>query len=260
MKLHYRVLGEGAPLVILHGLFGMSDNWQSFARRWVENGFQVILPDLRNHGHSPHSPVHTYEAMAGDVEELARDLQLDNPIWIGHSMGGKVAMKLAALRNERKERFVVVDIAPWEYAPQHESIFEHLMSLPVQTIQSRSEAEAHFTGRLSDFNLRMFLLKNLYRTTAGDFQWRINLPVLYSDRDEITRDTWPAEPILHDFLFVGGTESRYIDPNRFNEIKKHFLHAELFMIEGAGHWIHAEKPEELYQCISSWLEKIKHTL
>ncbi len=178
MQLHYREQGQGTPLVILHGLFGTLDNWQTLAKRWAEH-HRVIAVDLRNHGRSPHTPEHTYELMSDDVRELFTQLQLETPTLLGHSMGGKVAMRFALDHPELLTRLVVVDIAPGFSTMEHQDgILAGLNAVKVETLEDRQQADEQMAQHIRQATIRQFLLKNLYRCEDHSFAWRLNLAAL----------------------------------------------------------------------------------
>ncbi len=240
MKLHFRILGEGPAVLILHGLFGMSDNWLSFGRQLSERGFQVILADLRNHGHSPHAPVHNYTVMAQDLAALIGDLSLVQPVVLGHSMGGKATMQALCDFHGLIGKAIIVDIAPWKYPVHHREILDALLSIDFSKIKTRRQAEEILERDIHEFSIRQFLLKNLYWKTPEQLAWRFNLHTLNEQIDEVGEPTWPSVPVTTPVLFVKGENSGYIDPFRFNEIKQWYPKAELAEIPDAGHWVHAE--------------------
>lgn len=252
MKLFSKILGEGDPLVIMHGVFGMSDNWHTLGKRWSEK-HQVHLLDLRNHGRSPHSDEFSYEAMSDDVLEYLNDHSIDRANLLGHSMGGKVAMLFAVLNEERVNKLIVADIAPKPYPPHHQEIIDALESLRLNQLSSRSEAEAQFA--LSDVGVRLFLLKNLYWKDKDKLGWRFNLPVIAREINEVGESLPPQAIYYGPTLFARGGNSGYIADSDMDEIQTHFPQAELITIQGAGHWLHAEKPTEFYDAVNEFLER-----
>ena len=230
----------------------MSDNWQSFGRQLAEKGYQVILVDLRNHGHSPHSTVHSYPSMAADVAELISDAGLHDPIVMGHSMGGKVTMQLLCDFPGLISRAIVVDIAPWKYPVHHREILDALLSVDLQKIKTRAAAEAILAEGIDDNGIRQFLLKNLYWKTPEQLAWRFNLTVIDEQIEEVGEPTWPAVPVMVPVLFVKGENSGYIDPYRMNEIEQWYPNAELINIPGAGHWVHADQPTLLLEEVAAF--------
>jgi pimeloyl-ACP methyl ester carboxylesterase len=252
MQLFYRRLGEGKPLIILHGVFGNSDNWLTISKKIAER-YDVFLLDQRNHGQSPHSEVFDYQSMTDDLLEFIETHQLEEPIIVGHSMGGKVAMNFALQNPQKVSRLVVVDIAPRAYPPHHDAILKGLKNMPLATLTSRKEADDQLALYVSELSTRQFLLKNLYRTEEGQFAWRINLPVI--DRQmpvilgSITSNTTFEKPTL----FMGGELSKYIQPQDHEQIRALFPNVSIRFVKGAGHWVQAEKPE-------GFLEELFHFL
>jgi pimeloyl-ACP methyl ester carboxylesterase len=254
--LHHLDQGQGRPLVILHGLFGTLDNWQSLARLWAtEAGLRVVSVDLRNHGRSFHSPEHTYALMAQDVLELMDHLQLGpDTVLMGHSMGGKVAMRLALDNQERLAKLVVVDIAPRFSNMEHQDdILAGLQSVDFTTCTNRQEADAALAQHIHNVGVRQFLLKNLYRKEDNTFAWRINLPVLAAQLAAIGEETIGKAPFLKPALFIRGGKSDYITPeDKLTGIPALFPHSQVATVVDAGHWVHAEKPEEVFELVKAF--------
>ena len=265
MKLFYRKYGSGPPLVILHGLYGSSDNWVSIASK-LSNRFTVILPDLRNHGQSPHSQIHTYESMADDLLELARDLRLSEFMLAGHSMGGKVAIAFALRFPEMLNGLVVVDISPFGSASEsnpffveHHKILESILAARPEEQSTRADVEKILAMNISSERTRSFIMKNLRRSAGGKFEWKLNAPALYQNLASITdgvaeRNNLPAPVTGFPVIFLKGSDSDYIDPSYNNDIVKLFPAAEIITIQGTGHWIHADKPDETAEIFLSLLE------
>ncbi len=245
MKLHHRIIGAGPEVFIFHGLFGMSDNWQSFGKQLADKGFKVILSDLRNHGHSGHAPEHNYPVMAQDIAELIHDLGAQQPVVMGHSMGGKATMQVLCDFPGLLSKAIIVDIAPWKYPIHHREILDALLSIDLNIVKTRKEAEDILERDIEEFSIRQFLLKNLYWKTPEQLAWRFNLHVIDQQIDEVGEPTWPAVPVTTPVLFVKGENSGYIDPFRFNEIENWYPNAELVEIPNAGHWVHAENAMSL---------------
>ena len=255
MLLHHLDQGQGRPLVILHGLFGTLDNWQTLARRWAtEAGLRVVSVDLRNHGRSFHSPEHTYAVMAQDVLALFDHLQLGpDTTLMGHSMGGKVAMRLALDHPERLARLIVVDIAPRFSDMEHQDdILEGLHAVNLATITNRQEADTALAQYVGNLGTRQFLLKNLYRKEDNSFAWRINLEVLAAQLPAVGEATI-GEPFLKPTLFIRGGKSNYITPDdKLHGIPALFPNSEVATVVDAGHWVHAEKPEEIFEMVKAF--------
>lgn len=241
MKLAYKQLGEGKPLVILHGLFGFSDNWQSHAKKLAEY-FHVTLVDLRNHGHSEWSNDFSYNLMVQDLHELFTDLQINKPILLGHSMGGKLAMHFDGQFPHSIEKLIVVDMGIKAYAPHHEHILAAFHAIDLNAISARSQAEAILKTFIDSEGVRQFLLKNLYWEEKGKLAWRVNFPVLEASMPEILK----ALPKFESFtptLFVRGLLSNYILDEDICTIEAQYPDMQLVSIANAGHWVHAEAPD-----------------
>ena len=253
MVLHSQILGSGKPFVILHGFLGMGDNWKTLGTRWADDGYEVHLLDQRNHGRSFHSDEFSYEKMAEDLKKYYDEHDLKEIILLGHSMGGKVAMQFAVTYPEKVSKLIVADIAPKAYPPHHQDILKALSALDFSTIKSRGEAEDILSEYIKDQGTRLFLLKNLYRKTKKELALRINLPVL-SEKIEEVGVALPENTVFEgDTLFLGGEKSGYIEPMDELLIKKHFPKAEIGTISNAGHWLHAENPDEFYDNVMNFL-------
>lgn len=251
MKLHYRVIGDGQPFVILHGLFGYSDNWQSHALK-LSQYYKVILVDQRNHGHSPWAETNSYQEMAADVFELCQDLNLENIILLGHSMGGKTAMFFAQQHENLIDKLIIVDMGMKAYPPHHTEIIAGLKSLDLDKYKSRGQADEALQSSISSYSIRQFLLKNLFWKEKGKLAWRMNLNVLEREMPEILEAFDSDTTILVPTLFIKGDLSNYILEEDKPSLKKVFIDSEFETIEEAGHWVHAEKPELFLNTILSF--------
>jgi esterase len=258
--LHF--LDQGAPtappLVVLHGLFGTLDNWQTLARRWAEEaGLRVVSIDLRNHGRSFHSPEHSYALMADDVLALLEHLALDPArlTVLGHSMGGKVAMCLALGYPAHLAQLIVMDIAPRFSNMEHqEDIIAGLQAVDLATIQTRQQAEAALAVHVPQPGVRQFLLKNLYRREDNSFAWRINLPALVASLAAVGEEIASAQPFLKPTLFVRGGKSNYITAeDKLHSIPALFPNSQVVTVPDAGHWLHAEKPDEVFDLVRNFV-------
>jgi pimeloyl-ACP methyl ester carboxylesterase len=251
MLLHYKEIGEGKPLVILHGLFGTSDNWQTHAKKLSEYN-RVILVDQRNHGHSPWSDDFTYEHLADDLERLILHLGIDQFTLIGHSMGGKTAMYYSQKYPTRLEKMVIVDIGIKQYPMHHNEIIKGIKSLDLATIASRSAAEQAMLPFVDSYGVRQFLLKNLYWIEKGKLAWRMNVDVLEREMEEILAPIPPIE-VWTPTLFLRGAMSNYILDEDWDAIEEIFPDATLETIENAGHWVHSEQPEEFIEKVLGFI-------
>lgn len=253
MTLHSQILGSGKPFVILHGFLGMSDNWKTLGTRWAEDGYEVHLLDQRNHGRSFHSDEFSYKIMAEDLKNYCEEHDLKQIILLGHSMGGKVAMQFAVTYPEMVSKLIVADIGPKAYPAHHQDILKALSQLDFSKIKSRGEAEDILSGYIKDEGTRLFLLKNLYRKSKNELALRINLPILSKKIEEVGV-ALPEDTVFKgDTLFLGGEKSGYIEPIDELLIKKHFPKARINTISNAGHWLHAENPEEFYDNVMNFL-------
>ncbi|MDP3463042.1 MAG: alpha/beta fold hydrolase [Bacteroidales bacterium] len=257
MELFFRRYGhEGdQPLIIMHGLFGISDNWVTFGRRIAAEGFDVIIPDQRNHGLSPHSDSFNYLALTDDLLELIHELRLHEPIILGHSMGGKVAMRFALENPDMVYKLIVVDISMKAYGdrPHHRNIIEAMQQVDLINTKSRQEVEQQLEKRVREPRIRQFLMKNLHWKDKNQLEWRINLEGIARNLgemfDAIQTETHYDKPTL----FIRGGQSDYILPADYPQIRQNFPKAEIITIEGASHWVHAESPEQFYLLCSGFL-------
>ncbi|HID38029.1 MAG TPA: alpha/beta fold hydrolase [Calditrichaeota bacterium] len=244
MKLFYRKLGEGSPLIILHGLFGMSDNWMSIGRRLAKQ-HTVFLLDQRNHGYSPHSEIFDYDVLLDDLHSFIIEQKISSVKLIGHSMGGKVAMRYALNFPMRVEKLVVVDIAPKTYRhPHFKLFFAALFSIDPEKITNRHQADVILAEKIDNQAIRRFLLKNLVREKNGLFRWRINLKAIYLNLPKIMDGLRDTRTFEKPALFLRGGRSDYILDGDFSLIYKWFPLARIETIAQATHWLHADAPDE----------------
>lgn len=256
MELYSNIIGEkGTPLLILHGLFGMSDNWRSLGKRFSEEkGFQVHLIDQRNHGRSPHTPDFSYALMAEDIKAYCEQHQLEDIILLGHSMGGKVAMHVAVKYPKLLQALIVVDIAPKSYPPHHDAILAGLAVLDKTELTSRNQADELLKEHIDNLGVRQFLLKNLYWEEKGKLALRINFPVLYEKYGEIGKEIGKGEKYEGPVFFIKGENSGYIKSGDRELIKSHFPKSQLMTIKDSDHWVHAEKPDEFFEGVTAFLK------
>lgn len=253
MNLNYKTFGQGDPVIILHGLFGTLDNWQTVARQLAEH-YSVYILDQRNHGRSPHAETHDYPSMAEDLRQFMESHWMyDGAHVLGHSMGGKTAMQLALDHPDLVKKLVVVDISPKAYEGGHHEIFDALFSLDLDHIEDRSEADALLAERIREQDVRLFLMKNLTRKKEGGYEFKMNLPVLYRHYDDILAPVSGAHPYEGPALFIRGGRSRHMEDGDEVLIKKLFPGAVMETVAGAGHWVHAERPEELLKLVGKFL-------
>ena len=247
MKLHYREIGEGQPVVILHGLFGNSDNWQTHAKKLAEY-FRVILVDQRNHGHSDWSEEFSYDLMSSDLFELFELLDLKKVILIGHSMGGKTAIQFSQEHPSFIEKLIVIDIGVKKYPMHHAEILKGLHSIDLNVVNTRGEAESILSQFIESNGVRQFLLKNLYWKEKGVLAWRMNIAVLEREIVNILAALSSKEVFLPT-LFIRGALSNYILDQDIDDLEDQFSDFNLVTIENSGHWVHSESPTEFLNSV-----------
>lgn len=254
MNIFHRTIGEGQPIVLLHGVFGSGDNLFTVSKLIAQEGYKFYLLDARNHGLSPHSPEHNYKAMAEDLAEWLAQEQLDKPVIIGHSMGGKTVMQFSQ-ESDNYSKLVVIDIAPRAYQPHHSHILKGLRAINLSKIENRKDAENIFANYVSDFGERQFILKNLYRKEEGGFGWRINIEAIGNNIENISGEILLNKEITAPTLFLKGELSNYITDEDEGQIKQVFSNSQIVEIKGANHWVHATKPQEFVATILSFLKQ-----
>lgn len=252
--LHSQILGEGKPFVILHGFLGMSDNWKTLGLEWSTMGYEVHLLDQRNHGRSFQSLDFNYSFLAEDLKNYCDHYELKNIILLGHSMGGKVAMHFADRFPGLISKLIIADIAPKEYPAHHGDIFHALKSLDLSAVTKRSQVDEHLANFIEDEGTRLFLAKNLYRLDSSTFAWRFNLDVLAQNQVTIGQHEDIKKQIQVETLFIKGERSGYILEEDSHLLNYAFAKAKLVTIKGAGHWLHAEKPEEFLTIVNSFIQ------
>jgi pimeloyl-ACP methyl ester carboxylesterase len=256
MKLHYRKYGSGQPLIILHGLFGHSDNWNTLAKQFAESGFEVYAVDLRNHGLSPHSAEWTYALMTADLNELVDELKLEHAILLGQSMGGLVCMQFAVTHPDKVDKLIVVDMAPKKYPPHHAHVIAGLQSIDFSVVKTRKEAEEKLSEFIKDNPTRQFLLKNLYWINDNTLAWRFNLASIAANyhrlaeffNTETSRYPGPT-------WFIRGGKSDYVLDGDWPMIQRVFPDSTLITIPDAHHWVHAEQPKIFYDAVMEIIGK-----
>jgi esterase len=251
MNLFFREAGAGTPLIILHGLFGSSDNWYSLSKVFAEK-FRVFTVDQRNHGQSPHTPDHNYNVLTTDLEEFIQQQKLDKPVIIGHSMGGKAAMNFAIKNPGLLSKLVVVDIIPKAYPVHHDNILEGLMSIELASLTSRTDADNQLQKFVPGAGTRQFLLKSLTRKEQGGFEWRINLPALATNIEAMGSGLVFDGRFDGPTLFIKGALSSYYKPGDETMVSRYFPNAKWQTLD-TGHWVQAEKPGEFADAVLTFL-------
>jgi esterase len=250
MKLAFREFGQGQPLIILHGLFGQSDNWNTLSKGFAEKGFRVFAVDQRNHGLSPHSTTWNYGVMADDLKEFIDTHQLKDPILLGHSMGGKTVMFFELMYPGIASKIIVVDIAPRASLRHHEEVLKALNAVDFNAIKTRKEAEEIMSRYIDDFGTKQFLLKNIYWKEGRneEMAWRFNLETITENYDAVIASV-PVGSSPVPALVMRGEKSNYVNDADLEDFKKLFPNSKLETIAGSGHWVHAEKPKEFFEAV-----------
>jgi esterase len=251
MELNFKKVGQGEPLVILHGLFGSLDNWMALAKKLGEH-FEVFIVDARNHGQSPHNKEFNYDVMADDLYGFLIENQIIDPIILGHSMGGKTAMQFAMNYPNKLTKLIVADIAPKAYPVHHTGILDGMLSIDLNVINTRKDADEELSKYIDDLSTRQFLLKNLYWIEKEKLAWRFNLLVVNENIEIIGKGLENIEIFEKPTLFIRGEKSNYITKNDFESINQIFPNSEIKTMN-TGHWLHAENPDEFMRIVNSFL-------
>lgn len=252
MALYYEEAGAGDPVFLVHGLFGASTNLRRMAKALAER-FRVVSVDLPNHGRSAHTESMTYADMRRALLEVMDRVGVTSAHWVGHSMGGKAVMDLALTEPETVSRLVVMDIAPVEYPHSHLQLIDALSALDLESLRSRADAERALGASIPDAPTRLFLLQNLH-LQDGRYRWRLNLPVLRDFLKDIMGFPEHAGGVYSGpVLFLSGERSDYVRPVDHAIIKMHFPHVAFDVIGGAGHWLHADRPDEVCAALLRFL-------
>ncbi|RLD75988.1 MAG: alpha/beta hydrolase [Bacteroidetes bacterium] len=267
MELFYRKYGEGVPIIIVHGLYGSSDNWVTIGRHLAKN-YEIFLIDQRNHGHSPHSAEHNYELMVNDLHEFIENQNIEKVVLIGHSMGGKTVMHFANQYPEKVSNLIVLDIAPKSYLQiakenkseiNHHGIIKAMKSIDFSLINNRKDVDRELEKSIKNIRIRQFLLKNIHRNKDNSLNWSLNINALYNNLDKILNgidaNSHTSGVSITGFpvLFIRGGDSNYITDEDLEHIETIFPYAELKTIDNAGHWLHAEQPQKLVSLIEKFL-------
>ncbi|MDV7187874.1 alpha/beta fold hydrolase [Lutibacter sp. TH_r2] len=250
--LHSKILGTGEPLLILHGYFGMGDNWKSLANKFSEH-FEVHLIDQRNHGRSFHADEFDYEILTEDLVNYIQHHNLEKVFVLGHSMGGKVAMLFAVNYPEMVEKLIVADISPKYYKPHHQTILAALNAVDFDIQNTRKKVEETLKIYIQDPGILQFLLKNVYRKTKNQLGYRFNIQSLTINNSEVGEALPSFTHFDGNTLFLKGENSNYITTEEIPLIEAHFPQAKVVTVKNAGHWLHAENPTQFYNEVISFL-------
>jgi len=254
MQLFFRTYGKGQPLIILHGLYGMSDNWHTHAKLLADN-FKVYIPDMRNHGQSGHSNFFNYNVMAEDIGEFIETHKIENPIIMGHSMGGKVAMKFTLDNPDLVSKLIVIDMSMRQYKLNdfHYQLIYAMLAIDFTKVHSREEVEDCLAQTIHDQRIRMFIMKNLYWIEHKTLSWRLNLNAIFNNIDAIFEEIQSPQQFNKPSLFIRGEQSDYILDEDFIQLRKNFPQAILKTIPNAGHWVQADEPKKFMDSLQNFL-------
>ncbi|MCP4078068.1 MAG: alpha/beta fold hydrolase [Gammaproteobacteria bacterium] len=253
LSLNYTRQGEGDPLLIIHGLFGSSRNWRSLGKQFAQH-YHVIMLDLRNHGDSPFDPAIDYELMVKDVIGLMDRLDIQSAHVLGHSMGGKVAMKLCHLYPGRVKKMIIADIAPVAYQHDYDEVIDPVLELNLAEIKNRKDADEQLKKAMPDQRIRLFILQNL-SFHEGKPGWNLNWIAVKKNMSLITGfEAIKDWQISNPCLFIRGSLSDYVTQQSRDLIQQHFTEAQFITIEGAGHWLHAEQPVAFHDAVLNFIQ------
>jgi len=252
--LNFKKFGEGSDtLIILHGLFGSLDNWQSIAQIFSQD-FTVYILDQRNHGKSPHYDEHNYTLMAKDLNEFMTNQNIEKAHLLGHSMGGKTVMQFAVDFPHKLEKLIVADIAPKYYAPHHQQIIKALLSVDFSKVKNRKEVGDVLAEHINELGVQQFLLKGLTWETKQKMKWKFNLKALSSEIENIGEALDGHVYFTNPVLFLKGENSDYIKDDDLELIEECFPVSELVQIDNAGHWLHAENQKDFVHEVLTFLK------
>lgn len=241
-------------MIIVHGLLGSSRNWTTVAKA-LATRYEVFAVDLRNHGDSPHIEGMSFVELSQDLVHFMDDNAIANASVLGHSLGGKVAMRLAVDYPEKIQRLIVVDMVPKEYPPHHTLEFEAMHALDLQAIKSRKDADLLLGPWISDWTMRQFLLTNLQRGDDGDWLWSIHLHALTRALDDMRRNVLrPGEQFLGPTLFIVGGASHFVEDGDRALIQQHFPKLYYSILDGVGHNPHIEAKQAFLDALTSFFE------
>ena len=252
MTLNYKTLGSGKPLVILHGLLGSLDNWVTVSK-YLSKSYKIYIIDLPNHGKSYHSQVFSYEDMSNDLDSFFNKNGLTNFSLLGHSMGGKLALKYTDMFEDKIDKLIIVDIANKSYGiNRFDHIFEAMFSISLNNLKSRSDADNAISNLIKNEGERNFILKNLKRTADG-FKWIPNIMLLHRKLSDISSKINLRRKVKNNTLFLLGENSNYFNVEDENNLPDEFENYSIKKIQNSGHWVHAENPKDFITSVLDFL-------
>lgn len=262
MKLFIREYGSGDPMIIIHGMLGMSDNWITIANQFADK-YKVFLPDMRNHGLSPHEDLHTFDSMAEDINQFLDDRKIDDAIFVGHSMGGKVVLNFSDKYPEKVNKAVIVDISPRNYGlnhfehkdlVDHAELLDYMSTLNLSAFKSRQEINSIIRQKYNKEFIVQLLQKNITKEANNIFRWKPNVKILRKSLSELSREIKINDSVCDiKSLFIFGSNSPYFTQDDYQYISQRFIDSEIKIIKGAGHAIHVEKKDDLIKEIKQFI-------
>ena len=249
MKLFYRKFGEGDPIIILHGLLGLSDQWIPIAKKIATHNYAVYIPDQRDHGQSGHSDEFNYSVLCSDLLEFIEAHEIINPIIIGHSMGGKIAMHVALNNLTPIKKLIIIDIGIKKYLPSDFSILEKLTGFDLSSFTKRADIEQSISLFINKLPLKKWILKNIRLNDNKTFEWKFNLPLIRQNAQLIFEEIHYLRKYNHPVYFFHGEYSNHLTKEDFPEIKKIFPLASFITVKNASHWLHVDNEEDLLQSL-----------
>ena len=255
IELNHKIIGQGPPVIFLHGLFGTLDNWLTYARKLEQHGFMSILIDQRDHGRSPHTDAFSYPLLAEDLNHFMSENWIHSAILIGHSMGGKTGLQFISQYPDMVSKFICIDIGIKKYEHGHQDVFDAMFAVEIDTVQNREEVYNILISHLEHEGTVQFLMKNLSRRKEGGFEWKHNLQLLHRDYQNILAPIAFDHPSGTKTLIIRGEKSKYILDTDLADIKRNLPNSHLVTIPDAGHWVHVDKPDELFEQIIHFIQE-----
>lgn len=258
MNLYFKKYGNGTPLVLIHGLFGNSDNWMMFSKNISKRlPLSVYTLDIRNHGRSGHHPVFSMEALIDDLAEFITTNDIENPILMGHSLGGKIILNYLKEPISKDVKSVIIadmGMRSHEMKYHHVELLDIMKNTPLESFSNRKELERYFSEKISSQRLIQFILKNIKRNAENKFSWKINLEAIDLYLEKLIGKVSYDSPLQIPALFLKGAESDYINEEDRKIISQNFLNPKIIEIQKAGHWLHSENPVDFENEIFKFLK------
>ncbi|WP_019029903.1 alpha/beta fold hydrolase [Colwellia piezophila] len=254
--LNYKQSGTGEHLVLIHGLFGSLENLNMVAKP-LSSSYCVTSVDVRNHGASFHANTMEYTELAQDIINLLDHLNIERCLLLGHSMGGKIAIQVALEQPQRIKKLIIADIAPVSYPPHHLSIIEGLQRIDLSSVSKRKDADVQLAAYVDNIGVRQFLLRNLAKNEQGDYAFKCslsNIGLCYHQIMKANNISTGKAAYTGPTLFIKGGNSDYILPKHRAAIATLLPNSKAKIIQGAGHWLHAEKTIAFNKIVTDFIK------